>query len=892
MSSEHQVSVRSVFVSSPGDLQDERDAAARVIEDIGQESLIADHFSLRCYRYEDRTPPVVGGDEPQEVVDYFTARASEVDILICILGDTLGTPLVDTKSIPGERLRYASGTAYELQQALGVPPEKRPQILLYRRQQQSGSDARSRKEVDDYLTWLFRQVPSSKRAELEEQFGHTAQVYHGLYEHAEFATPHELYRRLTRDLHQILAKEKQKASTFGVTDHAGSIDEVTLARRTIAGIWHEYSAGLDTIPTRIELDPSNTENNTVLSHADARELARQLPRVKKVFLSGQPDSGKSFVIEHALLESSRVASTDGFQQVSVVINLSSWRSDLAFETWIIRELDRFYGIQARLSRRLIRGNQFLFLFDGLDEVGRLAMADRQEEEAADLQVRCLQAIRQFLDHVYNEDYRFVITSRSQTLRAVAEQLNLAELFEGLRVARIRPLEQDQIEAYLNVPLNFDLAPLLERIRNDPVFSELARTPYMLSSLVKVYRPDASGYIDWGGRRDVAGRVAHVVAKIQNRRFSELNLDPETISMFQSVMGWVSQRVVRTHLMVELLGPQDLRSEHRTEYRLLASLLLALAVGMISAVSLGTNSLVEWTVLGGEADEGPNVLRGGKHFAITSLSALCLAIATAWPVFAFCKRVWFGACLAGIFALMRGLMVLVTPEYPGGSPPTGVGPAISTTVVTFLLILIPFSMFGRREDFDVMKIEPLSSFSWKYSRARTPVAVFVVVAIGFLVFFSAARAITFGVFGAAILGTYFAMARTGIHVPPQPNWGIIRSFKTARNTSLVLTATAVIVIPLGYYFDEEFQRSLLVALDNMALSLAVLFSFLIFGGIPFLQHVSMRIILSRRRYAPMDLIRFLNLAVQVGPLRRVGGAYSFRADLVQNHYRQRVSQSFD
>ena len=346
---------------------------------------------------------------------------------------------------------------------------------------------------------------------------------------------------------------------------------------------------------------------------------------------------------------------------------------------------------------------------------------------------------------------------------------------------------------------------------------------MLAAMAAVYRPDVTGYIDWGGARDQERRVAHVLAKIQNRRFSELSLQPNEIAVFQKVLGWVSQQVVRTHLLVELLGPRDLKPVHRNHYRLIGSLFLATFIGLVSAIAIGANSLVEWTVLGGSSSEDISFVRGFKHSIINASYSLLLGTGMAWPVFAFCRGKWFGVAIVFCFSVIRGLMVAVTPEYPDGSMPSGVEEATKTTLVTFALLVVPFWLYAMRESFNIMEIRPLSSFSWRAGRIFIPLFICLLVGLGFLYFASLARGIAFGIVSAAVLGTYTAMARTGIQVPPQPNWGIIRSFQTARNASVYLTALATIIIPLGYYFDSSFDQRALTSLVNMALSSTVLFN---------------------------------------------------------------------
>lgn len=115
----------SVFVSSPGDVAEERALAERVLGRLAGE--FADRVELRPIFWE-HEPLLASGTFQEQIV-----RPSQADIVVCILWSRLGTRL------PGQfrredGTRYASGTEFEFEDALaGFRTRGTPDLLVYRK---------------------------------------------------------------------------------------------------------------------------------------------------------------------------------------------------------------------------------------------------------------------------------------------------------------------------------------------------------------------------------------------------------------------------------------------------------------------------------------------------------------------------------------------------------------------------------------------------------------------------------------------------------------------------------------------------------------------------------------------------------------------------------------
>ena len=106
-----------IFISSPGDVSDERRRAALVISRLKREFARFFDLSAVLWEYE----PMLSSGHFQDVID----PPSSADIVVLILWSRLGTPLpakTDTREYKGLDGRVpVTGTEWEYEQALEAP---------------------------------------------------------------------------------------------------------------------------------------------------------------------------------------------------------------------------------------------------------------------------------------------------------------------------------------------------------------------------------------------------------------------------------------------------------------------------------------------------------------------------------------------------------------------------------------------------------------------------------------------------------------------------------------------------------------------------------------------------------------------------------------------------
>jgi hypothetical protein len=161
-----------IFISSPGDVNEEREIVADIIRKLEKSPHVYDKATLRSVRFDDplRQIPLVYNMTMQEAVNQGLAKPSECDIVVGILWGRMGTPL--DKPLKSDGSQYLSGTEWEIEDAIRADVD----LLIYRR---SGApsvplpairDADALVEfqtqylrVDDFVNRLRRPAPEISR---------------------------------------------------------------------------------------------------------------------------------------------------------------------------------------------------------------------------------------------------------------------------------------------------------------------------------------------------------------------------------------------------------------------------------------------------------------------------------------------------------------------------------------------------------------------------------------------------------------------------------------------------------------------------------------------------------------------------------------------------------
>ena len=120
-----------VFLSSPGDVSEERALAKRTLHELSAQSLLRGRVAFEVVAWDEPSlVPMSASLTPQEAVNRGIYSPAECDVVIFILWSRMGTPLPDDFRKPDGH-RYMSGLEWEYDNAYTASP--RPDILIFRR---------------------------------------------------------------------------------------------------------------------------------------------------------------------------------------------------------------------------------------------------------------------------------------------------------------------------------------------------------------------------------------------------------------------------------------------------------------------------------------------------------------------------------------------------------------------------------------------------------------------------------------------------------------------------------------------------------------------------------------------------------------------------------------
>lgn len=179
-----------VFVSSPGDVAEERVVAERLLERLRGEW--ASRLDLEGVFWEHEPLRATESFQPQ------LPSSAEMDAVVCILWSRLGTRLPPEVSRPDGR-RYESGTEYEFEIAAeGWRTKGRPELLVYRKTAEPLM-ALSDPRADERLAQK-RALDSFLKTWFENEDGSLRSAFH------PFRSPEELEELLEEHLRRLLER--------------------------------------------------------------------------------------------------------------------------------------------------------------------------------------------------------------------------------------------------------------------------------------------------------------------------------------------------------------------------------------------------------------------------------------------------------------------------------------------------------------------------------------------------------------------------------------------------------------------------------------------------------------------------------------------------------------
>lgn len=203
-----------IFISSPGDVAEERDRARQVVE--GLRRRYAGQFHLEPVLWENL--PLQADMSFQQGIDLVLSQDHGIDIAVLILWSRLGSPLgVSIRKQDGSQ--YRSGTERELDLMLTARKQSggnRPALMVYTRRDDTSFDERLRGRPVQEQREMVAQKELVQQF-IEEEFhedgsGHNVRAYHS------FDRPTSLSQRLRAHLTGLLDELAGEGAAVAVWD--------------------------------------------------------------------------------------------------------------------------------------------------------------------------------------------------------------------------------------------------------------------------------------------------------------------------------------------------------------------------------------------------------------------------------------------------------------------------------------------------------------------------------------------------------------------------------------------------------------------------------------------------------------------------------------------------
>ncbi|MDQ2844663.1 MAG: NACHT domain-containing protein [Acidobacteriota bacterium] len=633
----------------------------------------------------------------------------------------------------------------------------------------------------------------------------------------------------------------------------GTEPEAVERRRMIQRVRNDWIRGVlehslykrARIDLRLNFEPRAVANPRLLLQRLDEEVEDLPPgtRLLTVFeesgggllILGSPGAGKTTLLLELARDLLHKAEREVDFHIPVIFNLSSWKPQKAgLETWLIQQLNDRYDVPRNTAERWVTAEQVLPLLDGLDEV-------LSEHRHA-----CLEAINTY--RARHGLLSLVVASRSADYEVLQVRLRLP------MAVFVQPLTYEEVRRFLSEPIPA-FKRLLGMIETDVQLAEVLQSPLMLSIAILVYETEdlpeheTAQTAEERRTRLLSRYVELMLHKRREQKYSSRNT--------RKWLVWLAtemQRRSEAVFYLESLGPKWVGQPGR-------ALIPVLTV-------LGASSLAFST------------------YCLLMLMPYCLSTLTSsrfadLPLIAM----KFGALPVPLLSL--GLIVHLLRRR------TDLAPAERVRWRTTRMgsVMRSFSTY-RYALWTSLMIQvfffALVSIPWV--RSITPEKVRAVNHNAYSPLWNELWILTGGI-GAGIFITFVESSlRVQQPIRVIPNGGTHRS---ARNALLVGVLTAV---PIGvlygttaYLAEIALGTPRWIAFGTAVLTCAISGFWigsiigLLRGGLFSIQHLFTRLMLWVSGNAPLRYVRFLNSAVDIVFLRRVGGGYSFIHRIVLEYF---------
>ena len=465
-----------IFLSSPGDVGEERQIARNLVEALPEQPLLKGRVTLEIFAYDnpEAPAPMSAGETPQASVNRYLGRPADCDLTIVVLWSKLGTPLPPDLT-RHDGTRYESGTVWELEDAR----QSEKEIWIYRRTEEpvirlKDPDFAKKRAALEAVESFFSSFanpdgslaqgfnaysnPVAFRALLEKHLEAFIRARLETIEHdgaiAVVEGPTRKVRGWLESRARVVPRE------LGSLLHLGEdINGAMIARHYLDVLVRERERSPNPdqhLEQGMDRDPANKRD---LRPKPLSELAIRLGT--QLLVIGEGGTGKTTMLRKLELDSLQRALGDSEALLPIYVRLSFFDSkekvfdaliDLASRGAALDKAE-LYDLWDKAQRSC------LFLFDGLNEV------------RPELQPFCRSALQELM---LRPKHCYVVTSRPG-----AATDELMRQTPQLRAFNVLKLEEDQVRQFFDI---YGVGGIYDRLGQH--LQALAGNPFLLWAIAQ------------------------------------------------------------------------------------------------------------------------------------------------------------------------------------------------------------------------------------------------------------------------------------------------------------------------------------------------------------------------------------------------------------------------
>lgn len=666
----------------------------------------------------------------------------------------------------------------------------------------------------------------------------------------------------------------QKAKNFWVK----GVLEQSLKGSILLDIAHRYQDEAIDQPWRQVVGSAVLDSREQPVGQKTIDIFRNVDRA--LLILGAPGSGKTTTLLMLARDLISWAEREPTAPIPIILSLVSWaekRESLA--DWIVKELVAKYQIPSQIGREWLENDELLLLLDGFDEV------------PAPFRGSCAAAINQF-----RETHGFTgigVCSRTDEYRAAGTKLKLGGAI------LLDPLTPAQVDAYLDA-VESPMVGVRSAMRREGQLREAVRTPLALS-IIRMAFDDAGeertanlaiSQDELDAAVDDPGRLlfSTYVERMFQRRYPD---SAYPSGKTKAWLAWLARKMMlhnQNMFFVEQIQPSWLPSRR---WRWLYLLATRLVTGFFGGIAMWILLVLLKRIL-------PEVPTG-----LSDQVAILLGISPVQAeIFSFIVG---NMILALLVALIQGIhferQFGEEEESRSGDRPAWQQVATAGLAVGLLttVVLLPFGepllalAWGMTESIAVMvvfraadgrnyrnEVRMVEALGWSWPSAIKGLLLALLMAViaeaieaALIGYNGMSRTLlTFGLAG-LLLGGLRGRRLQETAFPNQGVWLSIRNGIIAALTAAFSLGAVTLMI-----------RGITDALLMMLFM--ILFVGAIYGGSNVIKHYLLRLILWYKGKFPGACILFLDYAVGLVLVRKVGGGYIFTHRLLQEYFANHVS----